>query len=198
MAIYHLEHSYLNWRAIPCRRKMICVYAVFIIFSTFFFYCPWLFWFSIRLKQIFQVHNMTINFSFVLFLCFFFEWSTLGNVTCCEWPPSLKHIFSFEDRFERVGFLVQGCLYHFCPKKNMAQKYSREMGNFWSTCPKASIKVISKYRDLGILRFWSSMGFDRLEAVASLDAYQITNCQFLLKTYHFLLPDFRRIREISF
>ena len=51
----------------------------------------------------------------------------------------------------------------------MAQRFYREMGNFWSTCPKSSIKVISKYRDLGILRFWSSMGFDRLEAVASLD-----------------------------
>ena len=37
-AISHLKHSYLNWRAIPYRRKMICVYAVFfIIFSTFFF-----------------------------------------------------------------------------------------------------------------------------------------------------------------
>ena len=40
--------------------------------------------------------------------------------------------------------------------------------------------------------------FGKLKAVASLDAYQITNCQFLSKTYHFLLPDFRRIREISF
>ena len=37
--------------------------------------------------------------------------------------------------------------------------------------------------------------FDRLKAIASLDAYQITNCQFPLKLIIFLLPDFRRIRE---
>ena len=72
------------------------------------------------------------------------------------------------------------------------------MGAFWLTCPNASIWVISKYRDLGILRFWSSMGFGRLEAIASLYSYQITNYPFLSKTHHFLLPDFRRIREISF
>ena len=41
----------------------------------------------------------------------------------------------------------------------MAQKYSREMGNFWSTCPKASIRVISEYHDLKDLCFWSSRGF---------------------------------------
>ena len=50
--------------------------------------------------------------------------------------------------------------------------------------------MISKYRDLGILRFWSSMGFDRLEAVASLDAYQITNYQFLSKTHLFFVAWF--------
>ena len=37
--------------------------------------------------------------------------------------------------------------------------------------------------------------FGKLGAVASLDAYQITKYQFPLKTHHFLLPDFRRIRE---
>ena len=41
----------------------------------------------------------------------------------------------------------------------MAQKRSREMGNFWSTCPKASIKVISEYHNLRDLCFWSSRGF---------------------------------------
>ena len=44
-------------------------------------------------------------------------------------------------------------------KKIMAQKRSRKMGNFWSTCPKASIRVISKYHDLRDLCFWSSRGF---------------------------------------
>ena len=78
-------------------------------------------------------------------------------------------------------------------EKIMTQKRSREMGNFWLTCPKASIRVISEYHDLGDLCFWSWRDFGKLEAVASLDAYQITNYQFLSKTHHFLLLDFRRI-----
>ena len=35
MAIFHFKHSYLNWRVIPCKRKMICVYAIFSSFSQF-------------------------------------------------------------------------------------------------------------------------------------------------------------------
>ena len=35
------------------------------------------------------------------------------------------------------------------------------------------------------LYFWSLKGFGRFKAVASLDAYQITNYQFPLKTYDF-------------
>ena len=45
------------------------------------------------------------------------------------------------------------------------------------------------------LCFWSLKRFGRFEAVASLDAYQITNYQFPSKTHHFLLPNFRRIWE---
>ena len=54
----------------------------------------------------------------------------------------------------------------------MTQKYSREMGNFWL-----------------MKRFGS------FEVVASLEACRITNYQFPSKTHHFLLPDFRKIRE---
>ena len=113
--------------------------------------------------------------------------------------------FQVEASFLSVGIVLEGWPFDprlfvsFLSKERiMAQKCYREMGNFWSTCPKASIKVISKYRDLGILRFWSSMDFDRLEPIASLDAYQITNYQFLSKTHHFLLPNFQKIREIGF
>ena len=77
----------------------------------------------------------------------------------------------------------------------MAQKYSREMGNFWSMCPEASIKgdfEISWFQDLC---FWSLKRFGRFEAVVSFNAYQIANYQFPSKTHHFLLLDFRRIRE---
>ena len=141
---------------------------------------------------------MTIIFLFV----FFFHshnLSTLGNDARHRWPSKLKHLFLCKDCFERVGFFGPKLFRSFLSKERiMAQKYFREMGAFWLTCPKASIWVISKYRDLGILRFWSLMGFDRLEPVASLDAYQITNYPLLSKTHHFLLLDFRRIREISF
>ena len=62
--------------------------------------------------------------------------------------------------FLKVDLLVQSCLYHFCQQKRViAQKCSREMGNFWSTCLKASIRVISEYHDLRDLCFWSSKGF---------------------------------------
>ena len=51
---------------------------------------------------------------------------------------------------------------------------------------------VSRFWDL---YFWSLKGFGRFKAVASLDAYQITNYQFPSKTHHFLLSDFQRIRE---
>ena len=51
---------------------------------------------------------------------------------------------------------------------------------------------VSRFWDL---YFWSLKEFGRFKAIASLDAYQITNYQFPSKTHHFLLPDFQRIRE---
>ena len=62
----------------------------------------------------------------------------------------------------------------------MAQKYFREMGNFGQHVPRHQSKMISRCRGLGIL-FCSLKMFDRFETVASLDAYQITNYQFLQK-----------------
>ena len=75
-------------------------------------------------------------------------------------------------------------------KRIMTQKYSREMINFGQHAPRHQSKMVSKYHDLGICVFGHRKGFDRLEAVASLDAYQITNCQFLSKLIIFLLLDF--------
>ena len=101
-----------------------------------------------------------------------------GNNACHRWPSRLKHHFLWENCFEKGWLLVQGCSYQFYPKKGLwLKKCSRKMGNFWSTCPKTLIKVIPGYQDLGIL-FCS---LKRFEAIASLDAYQITNYQFLQK-----------------
>ena len=145
MTIFHLKHNYLDWRAIPCRRGMICVYAVFHHFSQHIFFASWfLFWFN----RNFQVHDMTINF----FL--FFEWSTMGNVTCRGWPSSLKHLFSYEDRFERVAFWSKVIYIIYVKREDCGSKVFQRNGQFWSTCPKASIKVISEYHDLRDLCFW--------------------------------------------
>ena len=62
MVIFHFKHGYLNWKAIPYGRNMICGFS---FFSTFFFLIEF------RLDRIFQVHDMTINFLFLLFIRFF-------------------------------------------------------------------------------------------------------------------------------
>ena len=59
-------------------------------------------------------------------------------------------------------------------KEGYDSKGSREMGIFWSTCSKVSIKVISEYYGFGTCIFWSLKGFGRLEAIARLDAYHKT------------------------
>ena len=69
----------------------------------------------------------------------------------------------------------------------VAQKYFKEIGNFGQRAPRYQSKMISKHRGLGTCIFGHRRGFDRLKAVASLDAYQINNYQFLSKTYHFFL-----------
>ena len=57
--------------------------------------------------------------------CFFFhDLFTPGNDACHRWPSKLKHHFSCEDYFERVGFWFEGCSRHFCLKKGMAKKCS--------------------------------------------------------------------------
>ena len=69
----------------------------------------------------------------------------------------------------------------------MAQKCSREMGNF---CQHAPRHQSGRFQNITILEtcvFGYREGFGKLEVVASLDAYQITNYQFLSKTHHFFI-----------
>ena len=140
-----------------------------------------------------------INFSFSLLFSFpcSHGLSTSGNHAYHRWTSSLKHLFLCEDCFSFWLFGPKLFIPLLSTKRVMAQKYFRGMGNFRSMCLKALVRMISVYHDLGIL-FCSLKMFGRFETVASLDAYQIINYQFLSKTHHFLLPDFRRIREISF
>ena len=67
LAIFHFKRNYLNWRVIPCRKKNDLYLCSFSSFSQHFFFASW---FLFRLNRIFQVHDMTINFSFVLFFFF--------------------------------------------------------------------------------------------------------------------------------
>ena len=147
MTIYHLKHSYLNWRAIPCKRKMIAVFHHF--FNTFFEFG----FLHFRLDSIKFFKCMTWQSIFLFVLFCSHNSSTLGNDACHRWPSNLKHLFSCEDCFERVGFWFEIARIIFVQRKNMAQKYSWELGNFWSTCLEASIKVISKRHDLGTCVF---------------------------------------------
>ena len=99
---------------------------------------------------------MTINFSFVFL---FFDLSTSGNDACHRWFFKLKHLFSCKDCFERVGFWFEVARIIPVQRKSMAQKYFREMDNFWSICPEATIKDDSEILWSRDLRFWSSREF---------------------------------------
>ena len=107
--------------------------------------------------------------------------------------------FSDDGHFERVGFWFEVARIISVQRKNMAQKYFREMGNFLVNVPWSINQGDFRASRSWNLCFWSLKRFGFwLEAVASLDACQITDYQFLSKTHHFLLPDFWRIRERVF
>ena len=132
MAIYHLDHSYLNWRAIPCKENDLYLCS-FSSFSQHFF---WLSWFSFRLNLNFSSAWHDTQFFFCSFFHFFHshDLSTPGNDARHRWPFKSKHLFSCEDYFEKVGLLVWGCSYHFCPKKDRAQKYFFEKWVIFGQC----------------------------------------------------------------
>ena len=118
--------------------------------------------------------------------CFsFLLLSTQGNDACHRWPSELKCLFSCKDCFERLAFWSQVVYIISVQREGYGQKCSRKMSNFGPHAPKHQSKMISRYHDFGDLCFWSSIEFWRLEAVASLNAYQIINYQFLLITHHF-------------
>ena len=101
MAISHLKYSHLDWRAILCKKRMTCVYAIFSSFSQHFFLTLLIFiwtqleffkcmtWQSIFLFAFFRSHGL----------------STSSNDACHRWLSKLKHHFSCEDCF---GFWLFG------------------------------------------------------------------------------------------
>ena len=161
MVIFHFKHSYLNWRVIPCRRRMICVYTAFSSFSQHFF---WLLDSRLDLIEFFKCMIWQSIFHF------FF---TSGNNACHRWPSKLKHLFSCEDCFERLAFWSKVVYIILSKERIMAQKCFREMGNFGQHALRDQLKMISRYHDLGTFVFGHWKGFDRLETIASLNTYQI-------------------------
>ena len=133
---------------------------------------------------------MTISFLFFFTICLF-----LSNDTCHRWPSKLQHLFSVWGLFWKVGLLTQGCLGHFCPKRG---SWLKSISEKWVILVNMSQDINQRwFQGIAVLGFCSAhgKGLAGLKLLASLDAYQITKCQFFSKTRHFLLPDFRRIRE---
>ena len=132
MAIFHFKHSYLDWRTIRYKRKNDLCFCNFSSFSQLFLLLDS----CLDSTWIFQVHDMTINFSFVIFFCFFHshDLSTPGNDACHRWPFKLKHLFSVWGLFWKVGLLVHSCLYHFCPKRELWLKSILEKWAISSQC----------------------------------------------------------------
>ena len=133
-------------------KKWFVFLQFFIIFSTFFLAS----WFLFRLDRIFQVHDMTINFSFVLFFFFLFFSICLLRATthAINGLPSCSISSQCKDYFGRLAFWSKVVYIISVNKKGYGSKVFQRNGEFWSTCPKASIEVISEYHDLRDLCFW--------------------------------------------
>ena len=125
-------------------------------------------------------------FFFVLFFFLFFDLSTSGNDACYRWPSKLKHLFLVWRLFWKVDLLVQSCFYHSCLKRGLWLKSVPEKWVIVINVPQGiNQRWFESITILGTFVFGHRKGIGRLEVVASLDAYQITNCQFLSKTHHF-------------
>ena len=83
--------------------------------------------------------------------------------------------------FWKVGLLVQSCLYHFYRQKGYGSKVFSKNGQFSiDVPPRYSSRWFQGITILGFC-FARGKGLAGLKLLASLDAYQITNYQFLQK-----------------
>ena len=116
MTIFHFKHSYLNWSAIPYRRRMICVYAIFHHFLNTFF---WLLDFCLDSIEFFKCMTWQSIF-FYYFLFFSFSWSVYSGQQCMSYMTfQIEASLLMWGLFWEVGLLVQSCLYRFCPKRRL-------------------------------------------------------------------------------
>ena len=179
---------------------MLWIYAVYFHFLNIFFTS----WSSFRLNRVFFFKCMIWQSIFLLFCFFLFfrffhshDLSTSSNDAVID--DLLSRSISSHVRIisERLVFWFEVARIT-SVKRKMGLKSIPEK---WAIFGQCVLRHQSRwFQSITILGFcfahWK--GFDRLEAVASLDAYQITNYQFLSKLIIFLLPDFRKIWEIGF
>ena len=130
---------------------------------------------------------------FFLLLFFFHDLSTSSNDAYHRWFSKLKHHFSCSNCFERVFFWSRVVHTIFASKKRLwlkrvvqtvfvskkglwLKRYSRKMGNylFDQHALRHQSRMILKYYGLRTCVVGYGKRVGRLEAVASLDAYQIT------------------------
>ena len=100
--------------------------------------------------------------------------------------------------FWKVGLLAQGCLGHFCPKKG---SWLKSISEEWVILVNMSQDINQRwFQGIMVLGFCSAhgKGLAGLKLLASLDAYQITNYQFLQKLVIFcclISEEFERVRK---
>ena len=147
---------------------------LFIIFSTFF----WLLDSCLDLIEFFKC--MIWQSIFLLFFFHSHDLSAPSNDAYPRWTSSLKHLFSYEDRFERVSLWFE--VYHFCPNRGLWLKSVFEKWVILVNMPQGiNQRWFQDIAILGFCVFAQGKGLAGLKAIASLDAYQITNYQFLQK-----------------
>ena len=161
-------------------------------FSTFFFEFSFLD-FCLDSIEFFKCMIWHSNPFFFLLLLFFF-------MTCLL--RAMTHIidgFSGWNTISHVGIVLKGSsfgqmvVHVISVQKKMAQKCSREMDNFifGQRAPRHQSRIIWRYYGLMTCVFGYWKGVGRLEAIASLDAYQITKYQVLQKLiiFYFLVSE---------
>ena len=154
------------------------------------------------LLEFFKCMTWQSFFLFIVLFIFSFSCShglsTPGNDVCHRWPSKLKRLFSCEDCFERLVFWSNVVYIIFVQKEDYGSKVFSKMDNFWSTCPKASIKDDFEVSRSWDLRFWSLREFWR--AWSCNKSWCIPNYQLsvFFKNSSFFVAWFRRIQEEVF
>ena len=130
MAIYHLERSYLNWRAIPCKENDLYLCS-FSSFSQHFFLLSW---FSFRLNLNFSSawHDNHFSFCFLAFFLFLVLTVCLLRATTQIIDDLSDWSISSHVRIVLKGLAFGSRVVYIIPvqRKDMAQKILEKWATF--------------------------------------------------------------------